>query len=121
MSNAVKIKDGTRSKPYAVRKKSEQLSLSSVELLSKLGLLSSSAVLVHNALSASLVNSLDSSSYSSFGISSLSSSSSVSLLDNSLEFRLNHLVLECLSSNNLYSLLSGFNIWHFKIPPKYST
>ena len=89
------------------------LCLSSVELLSELGLLSCCTVLVHKTLSASLINSLDSSSYSSLGLGSLYSCSSVSLLKSCLESRLNSLVSHCLGVDDLYSLLSGFNIWHF--------
>ena len=75
-----------------------------VELLSELALLSCSLVLVHDTLSASLVNLLDSKLDSFRGLLSVSS------LDNSLKVGLNHLVLKCLSVDNLYSLLSGFNI-----------
>ena len=82
-----------------------------VELLSKLALLSCSLVLVHDTLSASLVNLLDSE------LDSLRGLLSVSSLDNSLKVRLNHLVLKCLSVDNLYSLLSGFNIRHNVEPP----
>ena len=77
-----------------------------VELLSKLALLSCSLVLVHDTLSASLVN-----------LDSLRGLLSVSSLDNSLKVGLNHLVLKCLSVDNLYSLLSGFNIRHNVEPP----
>lgn len=80
--------------------------LSSVELLSELALLSCSLVLVHKTLSASLVNLLDSELYS------LGRLLSVSSLDNSLKVGLYHLVLKCLSCDNLYSLLSGLNIRH---------
>jgi len=80
-----------------------------VELLSELALLSCSLVLVHDTLS--LVNLLDSK------LDSLRGLLSVSNLDNSLKVGLNHLVLKCLSVDNLYSLLSGFNIRHNVEPP----
>lgn len=82
-----------------------------IELLSELALLSCSLVLVHDTLSASLVNLLDSE------LDSLRGLLSVSSLDNGLKVGLNHLVLKCLSVDNLYSLLSGFNIRHNVEPP----
>ena len=67
---------------------------------------------MHNALCASHIYLLDSSSYYFFLVFCILSYSSVSLLECSFKIRLYSLVSHCLSANNLDSLLSGFNVWH---------
>lgn len=84
-----------------------------VELQSELALLVSGVVLVKDSLGNSLVNLL----YSSlvcFCSGSLVAgfNSSVVLLYNSAKLTLEHLVLESLCRNNLYTLFSGLNVRH---------
>jgi len=84
-----------------------------VELQCELALLVSSVVLVKDSLSNSLVNLLNcqlvciSSSSLVTGLNS-----SIVLLNDGTELALEHLVLESLGSNNLYTLFSGLNVRH---------
>lgn len=84
-----------------------------VELLCKLGLLSRSAVLMHKTLCASLIDCLDSCSYSSLGLGSLCRSRCVGFFESGLESGLYGLVSHSLSCDNFNSFFSGFNIRHF--------
>ena len=81
------------------------------ELLSELGLLSCCLVLVHNALCASHVNLLDCSLYNLSLVLGVVVYCCVSLLESCLEVRLDSLVSCSLSLDDLYSFLSGFNVW----------
>lgn len=65
-----------------------------------------------NTLRSSLIDLLNSDLNSLCLVRSISLESSISLLDLSLELRVDHLVLQCLSSRNLYTLLSRLNIGH---------
>lgn len=84
----------------------------SVQLLIESGLLSGSSILVQNTLGSSLVDLLNSNLDSLCLVSCVRLDSSVSLLDLGLELRIDHLVLQSLSSSNLYALLSGLDVGH---------
>ncbi len=85
-----------------------------VELESELALVTSSLVGVDNTTSSSLVDLLNS-ELVSLCCSSLITGlySSIILLDDGAELRLEHLVLESFCFDNLYALLSRLNIRHF--------
>ena len=85
---------------------------SSVQLLCQLRLLAGSCILVHQTLCASLINTLDGSTYCDFLISCASCTCSVSLLDHSLQVGLASLVCSSLCRNNLNTLFCRTNIRH---------
>lgn len=88
-----------------------KLSAHFIQFQGQLRLLSSNNILVQNALSASLVQLLNSCSvyFSCIGYIA-SSNSGVKLLQSSLQSRLDHLILQGLLLDYEYSLLSRFNI-----------
>ena len=89
-----------------------------VEFLCEFALLVSCGILVENAVCNRLVNLLDSFLVSfSCGCLVSCGNSCIELLELGLELRTEHLVLKCLSFDNLDALLGGFDVCqNFHLP-----